>query len=108
VDGFLGGLYWAHCGRPAAAIKQRGKLVFDGNAARRATRRLRSQAGRRAPGPVPLTVASIAVPSFVELFNLRHAVVPANPTDAFRPVLHSPRSSIQSSACNTPRLSPRI
>jgi hypothetical protein len=71
VGGFLGGLYWARRGRPLAAIERRGALVFDGDAAQRATRKLRSRASRVAPERMPVTVAGVAVPFEDELKHFK-------------------------------------
>ncbi len=65
--GFLGGLYWASRGRGLEPIERRGAMVFDGERAQRASRRLVSRAARRAP----LTVAGVAVPYEDELKHFK-------------------------------------
>jgi hypothetical protein len=71
VGGFLGGLYWARRGSPLGAIERRGALVLDGDAAQRATRKLRSRASRVAPERMPVTVAGVAVPFEDELKHFK-------------------------------------
>ncbi len=71
VGGFLGGLYWARRGRPLEPLERRGALVFDGNAAQRATRKLRSRARRIGWARMPLTVAGVAVPFEDELKHFK-------------------------------------
>ena len=71
AGGFLGGLYFARKTRPLASIERRGALVFDGGEAQRATRKRLSKARWRAPGPLPLTVAGIAMPFEDEIKHMK-------------------------------------
>ena len=59
ICGFIGGLAWAEKGKPLETIERRGAMLFDGETAQRAMRKRRAKTGS---GPVPLTVAGVAVP----------------------------------------------
>ncbi len=50
-----------------------------------------------------LESANAWLPRFIEDFNRRYRVAPANPTDAFRPVLHSPQEIDQIFCLRYPR-----
>ena len=69
--GFLGGLYWARRERGLEPVERRGAMVYDGDQAQRATRKLVSRAARRAPQLTPLTVAGVAVPYEDELKHFK-------------------------------------
>jgi hypothetical protein len=86
VGGFLGGLCWSRLGKPIAAIERRGAMLFDGGAAQRAMRKRRAKAGS---GPLPLTVAGVAVPFGDEMKHFKFlGATGTGKSTAIRELLH--------------------
>ena len=86
VGGFLGGLCWSQLGKPIPAVERRGAVLFDGEAAQRATRKRRAKAGSQ---PVPLTVAGVAVPFADEMKHFKFlGATGTGKSTAIRELLH--------------------